>query len=324
MHLISWICPCGSETPIIPIRLLHWLSSYYFSFLSFPFCEIFVMIFLAFCYSCSLLDLFVGILFHLVFLFCNNCMVGDAFASWLAFGFVCWLSDLYTKVGICNLSPHLRNSAILQTTKSIAELWTKKVTELQLRTFKIWLPQFRKCPQSPAVPLLSRHFSSAQDGLKKNILELFVSMKTKSWLKGTVAWDFLPPIFFSWIFRIPTSKICENFLSEATELKLWTSEKIAIAELRLRLRSNISEKVAEVLPSSCGIAITDSNKSCACPLLSIYIYSVWLSATVYHEQSSHFPKMTWNNYPGKYKEYLHYIKLVLHRTGNYFCAHLNT
>jgi hypothetical protein len=29
-------------------------------------------------------------------------------------------------VGICNLSPHFRNSAILQTTKSIAELQTEK------------------------------------------------------------------------------------------------------------------------------------------------------------------------------------------------------
>jgi hypothetical protein len=31
-----------------------------------------------------------------------------------------------TKLGIRNLSPHLRNSAILRTTKSIAELRTKK------------------------------------------------------------------------------------------------------------------------------------------------------------------------------------------------------
>jgi hypothetical protein len=54
-----------------------------------------------------------------------------------------------------------------------------------------------------------------------------------------------------------------------------TSEKIAIAELRLR--SNISLKVAElrlrkcflqvaeVLPSSCGIAITDSKKKLRMP-----------------------------------------------------------
>jgi hypothetical protein len=33
---------------------------------------------------------------------------------------------LYTKVGIRNFSPHLRNSAMLRTTKSIAELRTKK------------------------------------------------------------------------------------------------------------------------------------------------------------------------------------------------------
>jgi hypothetical protein len=33
---------------------------------------------------------------------------------------------LKAKVGIRNLSNYLRNSAILRTTKSIAELWTKK------------------------------------------------------------------------------------------------------------------------------------------------------------------------------------------------------
>jgi hypothetical protein len=35
-------------------------------------------------------------------------------------------SILNPQVGICNLSPHLRNSAILWTTKSILELRTKK------------------------------------------------------------------------------------------------------------------------------------------------------------------------------------------------------
>ncbi len=39
--------------------------------------------------------------------------------------------------GIRNLSPRLRNSAILQTTRSIVELRTKnKVAELWLRTFQ--------------------------------------------------------------------------------------------------------------------------------------------------------------------------------------------
>ncbi len=41
------------------------------------------------------------------------------------------------KVGIRNFSPHLRSSALLRTTNSIAELRTKKVAEMQLRTFKI-------------------------------------------------------------------------------------------------------------------------------------------------------------------------------------------
>jgi hypothetical protein len=49
---------------------------------------------------------------------------------------------LLSKVGIRNLSPHLRNSAILRTTKSIAELRTKKscgnvIADLQNLTFAI-------------------------------------------------------------------------------------------------------------------------------------------------------------------------------------------
>jgi hypothetical protein len=63
-----------------------------------------------------------------------------------------------------------------------------------------------------------------------------------------------------------------NYSSQVADLKLQTSQKIAIAELRLR--SNISLKscgiaIAEVLLSSCGIAIADSKKSCACPPLDI-------------------------------------------------------
>jgi hypothetical protein len=73
----------------------------------------------------------------------------------------------------------------------------KKVAELRMRTFKIWLPQTlsRLCP----VSLLSSHFSSARDGFKKQpkiFLKLFVSMENKTCLKGTVARDFCPPIFF--------------------------------------------------------------------------------------------------------------------------------
>ncbi len=44
---------------------------------------------------------------------------------------------LYPKSGILNFSLRLRNTAILWTTKSIAELRTKKVVELRLQTFKI-------------------------------------------------------------------------------------------------------------------------------------------------------------------------------------------
>ncbi len=60
-----------------------------------------------------------------------------------------------TKVGICSFSPHLRNSAILQTTKTIAELRTKKscgtaIADLQNLTSAI--------PQLSAVYRQFRYF----------------------------------------------------------------------------------------------------------------------------------------------------------------------
>jgi hypothetical protein len=87
------------------------------------------------------------------------------------------------KVGIRNLSPHLRNSAILRTTILIVELRTKKscgtaIADLQNLTSAI--PQLS---QSPASPLLSSPVSSAQDGFKnqpKRFLESCVSLKTKN------------------------------------------------------------------------------------------------------------------------------------------------
>jgi hypothetical protein len=90
------------------------------------------------------------------------------------------------KVGIRNLSPHLRNSAIWRTTKSIVELRTNKKSrncycgpsKFDFRnsaTFSNLLP----------VPLLSSPFSSAQNSFKnqpKIFLELSVSLKTKNLL----------------------------------------------------------------------------------------------------------------------------------------------
>jgi hypothetical protein len=63
--------------------------------------------------------------------------------------------DLIPKLGIRNLSPHLRNSAILRTTKSIVELRTKKscgtaIGDLQNLTSAI--------PQLSAVSCQFRYF----------------------------------------------------------------------------------------------------------------------------------------------------------------------
>jgi hypothetical protein len=84
-------------------------------------------------------------------------------------------------VGIRNLSPHLSNSAILRTTKLIAELRIKKscgtaIADLQnliSATLCILLP----------VLLLTSSFIPAQDGFKnqpKIFLELSISMETKN------------------------------------------------------------------------------------------------------------------------------------------------
>jgi hypothetical protein len=92
---------------------------------------------------------------------------------------------LNATVGIRNFSPHLRNSAILRTTKTIAELRTKKSCGTAIADLQIWLPQIRNLCCLRPVQLLSCPFSSAQDVFKnvlKIILESSVSMKTKNLL----------------------------------------------------------------------------------------------------------------------------------------------
>jgi hypothetical protein len=74
---------------------------------------------------------------------------------------------------------------------------------------------------------------------------------------------FLSPIFFYDPNQIPQPNMPKIAGSEA--LKLWTSEKIKIAELRLRSFRSCGIAIAEVLPSSCRFE--DSKKGCACPHL---------------------------------------------------------
>jgi hypothetical protein len=74
----------------------------------------------------------------------------------------------FAKVSISNFSPHLRNSAILWTTKTIAELWTKKscrtaIADLQNLT--------------SAIPQLSEDVFKNQPKIS---LESSVSMETKN------------------------------------------------------------------------------------------------------------------------------------------------
>jgi hypothetical protein len=93
-------------------------------------------------------------------------------------------SVLNPKVGIRNLSPHLRNSAILRTTKSILELRTKKkLRNCDCGPSKFDLHNSATLHSLRPVLILSCHFSSAQDGFKKQpklFLESFISIETKN------------------------------------------------------------------------------------------------------------------------------------------------
>jgi hypothetical protein len=107
-----------------------------------------------------------------------------------------WLA----KVGICNLGPHLRNSAILGTTKLIAELRTKKscgiaIADLQNLTFAI--------PQLTAVSSQIHYFLVPFPQLRmvlksnqKYFLNCFFSMETQNlpWRDSNMR--FWPQIFF--------------------------------------------------------------------------------------------------------------------------------
>jgi hypothetical protein len=85
------------------------------------------------------------------------------------------------------------------------------MAELRLRTFKIWLPQFCNSLNLLPVPLLSSPFSSAQGGFKN---------QPKTCLKGTVARDLLPPIFFHKSTGFQGQKYAENCGIEASSYGL--------------------------------------------------------------------------------------------------------
>jgi hypothetical protein len=99
--------------------------------------------------------------------------------------------------------------------------------------------------------------------------------------------------FFSWIDRISRPKI-------RRKLRKWSSQvadfrkncDCGIAELRVVEQLSFKScgiSIAEVLTSSCGIAIADSKKSCACPPLTV-------NAVDYKEEQIrkdlHYPRPT--------------------------------
>ncbi len=170
-----------------------------------------------------------------------------------------------SKLGIRNLSPHLRNSAILRTTKLIAELQTKKscgtaIADLQNLTsailqlyavscqFRYFLVPF---PQLRIVLKINK-------GEQHNILtsDFFFMNRPESW--------FIPKILCSCPFKI--LNIAKNNIYIILFLKL--------------LHGQNMPKIAEVKVSSCGLEVADSKKSCTCPLLLIVpLYICTLNCT---------------------------------------------
>jgi hypothetical protein len=113
----------------------------------------------------------------------------------------------------------------------IAELRTKKSCGIAIADFQNLTSATLR--SLLPIPLLSGTFSSAQYGSKnqpKIFLELSVSLEPKLVLKGQLHQIF----YFRFLFNNPTGfhsqKYVENCGNEA--LKLRTSEKIVIAELR--------------------------------------------------------------------------------------------
>jgi hypothetical protein len=105
------------------------------------------------------------------------------------------------KVGIRNLSPHLRNSAILRTTKSIAELRTKKscgTTIADLQNLTSAIPQLCSLRQVPYFIVIFPKFMMLQKSTINNFYNRLFQQKPKTWVKGIVARDFLASDFFSW------------------------------------------------------------------------------------------------------------------------------
>jgi hypothetical protein len=105
--------------------------------------------------------------------------------------------DILAKVGIRNFSPHFRNSAILRTTKSIAELRIKKscgtaIADLQNLTSAI--PQFSAVSGQFNYFLVP--FPQLRMVLRKTQAKVLFLWNPKTCLKGTVARDFRPLIFF--------------------------------------------------------------------------------------------------------------------------------
>ncbi len=105
-------------------------------------------------------------------------------------------------MGIRNFSPQLRNSAILRTTKSIAELRTKKscgtaIADLQNLTSPI--PQLSAISgQFPYFTVPCPRLRMLQQSTKNNVYNVSKEIK-KTCVKGTAARDFWPAIFFPWI-----------------------------------------------------------------------------------------------------------------------------
>jgi hypothetical protein len=179
-----------------------------------------------------------------------------------------YLTILNTKGG------HLQFKSALRTTKSIAELRTKKSCGTAIVDFQNLTSAI---PQLSAVSCQFRYFIVVFPQLKmvlkinhKYFYNCLFLWKPKTCPKGTVAQEFWPPIFF--LMNLPDF-MAKNMLKIATKVRTWScrsQKKMQLRDCGVAVADrHFFKKLRNCLPSICGIAIADSKKGSTCsPLLN--------------------------------------------------------
>ncbi len=165
-------------------------------------------------------------------------------------------------MGIRNFSPQFRNIADYHIDCGIADL--KKLRNCHCGPSKFDFRNSATLNLRP-VPLLYNPLFSAQDALKINqrqCLQSSVSKEIKSCVKGTVAWDFWPAIFFMnrpiWIPDSYPKFGVLRFEAELENLGKLKSLKLRTWSCRLRKKLRLRNcGVAELRLRKCFLQVAE-------------------------------------------------------------------